>query len=136
MTDQPPLTKAELAAIEAAEQQATSGPWTVETHEIDPGDQHHFVVDRPGHSLADIYAGSEPDAIFVAGSRTWIPRLMSDLKAARAETERLRDRIVVLSAELEEANADSDEIVSLRQAEQYIADIERQLAECRAKEEK
>ena len=121
--DPKPLTAEELAEIEKRTDAATPGPWeTTDTH----GDWKFTVVrrGRVGSDCQDIRAGNEPDASFIAASRTDIPRLLATIRADRAtiaardaeigrlkgdcsclhdEIRRLRERIEGLNVAIYEA---------------------------------
>ena len=93
-TTPPPLTEEELAEIEARANAAAAGPWRVDGH---PGDECRIEGGNlAGHDGMVIYdeGGHGPeDALFIAHARSDVPRLIADLRASRAEVERLREEL-------------------------------------------
>lgn len=88
MTDHPPLTADEIAAIRARAQAATPGPW--EAPESEWSDPH--VVTTDGEWIAAFIAcypeGAIPmdaaDATFIAHARTDIERLLAAVERWKA----------------------------------------------------
>ena len=79
------MSGGEFAAIEARANAATPGPWTAETTGVAGGD-HWYVCDE-GEAIASISCNDgtnedqrEPDAEFIAHSRTDIPRLLAAVR--------------------------------------------------------
>lgn len=84
-----PDPHAQLAEIRAREQAATEGPWRALGTGVANGD--HWYVCNEGEALAYIAANDgeneeqrEPDAQFIAHSRTDMPRLLDALEAVLA----------------------------------------------------
>jgi len=87
------MTPDDLAAIAAAENVATPGPWRA----VRPG--HLHAAESPYLCLlldeADRYDTTElkpQDARFLAGARTWVPQLLAEVARLRDALEQLRDR--------------------------------------------
>jgi predicted nuclease with TOPRIM domain len=77
----PPLTDAELAAAEKLCEAATPGPWRECKGEV-------LIAD------AWVQLRKNEDAALIAASRSLLPRLVAELREARAEVVRLQARLV------------------------------------------
>jgi hypothetical protein len=83
------MSETELRDLERREKQATPAPWT---YSADPADVHEPIKasNRRGlwSPLGELRrAGDGP---FIAAMRNALPRLLSELRAARAESEKVR----------------------------------------------
>lgn len=84
-------------AIERAEKAlegVTEGPWVANenTHPDDPQweiESHAHAFDDPVGIVFEGVEQGRADAEFIAASRSLLPELVAELKAARAENERL-----------------------------------------------
>ena len=95
-----PLTDAEIEAIEKRCAAATPGPWEhqkdgygsveilapLDGKEVDPVNDRRRVFHEYTHKVP-VYE----DLDFIAHSRTGLPRLLDDLKAARVALEQIRN---------------------------------------------
>lgn len=103
----PPLTEAELAAIEAREKAATAGPWAFDNDkmrgdEIRHGDDVVLRSTMPWHDVTDIEC-AEADRAFIAAARTDVPRLLADLRAVKRERDVARATSARLNARAQAA---------------------------------
>lgn len=90
------MTPEQFAAIEARANAATEGPWTAETTGVAGGD-HWYVCDE-GEAIASISCNDgtnedqrEPDAEFIAHSRTDIPALLVAVRERDNTIARIRE---------------------------------------------
>lgn len=98
MADHAPLTDEELAATEARAHAAAEGPWEVVAD--DGGrDMHGWRTDTTIRTAGwpengwSKYGFVPTDAEFIAHARTDVQRLITDLRAARAEAKEWQDRV-------------------------------------------
>ncbi len=130
------LTAEELAELEYASAQATPGPW-VSTFEDTDWAQHYNIYDADGKAVA-ILCSRTPEAeaqnaTFIALSRNLLPRLLSELRALRAEVSTLGS---AHRAALEERDEEQREKAvlkgSVELAAKTLSDMHDQLLEARA----
>lgn len=86
-----------LAQVHAVLTGVTDGPWTWEddcSELMPPGGSHFKSGARPVITVdcysESVFVENAADAEFIAWARTGVPALAAELKAARAENERLR----------------------------------------------
>jgi hypothetical protein len=83
MTNTPPLTDEQYAAIRAREAAATPGPWHVED---DKRDLNRWVVSEAGTLEANfgyVGNGNQDDSAFVAAAREDVPALLGEVDRLR-----------------------------------------------------
>lgn len=87
-----PLTDAEIAEIERKVAATEAGPWCAVPYDgskVPPAGCRYFYITDGRVNLADDVMAEE--AVFIASARSDIPRLISDLKAAREALREVRD---------------------------------------------
>ncbi len=95
----------DLDALQALADAATPGPWTDHWANDERSDLGEAaIVSGPGTGLEGIVVGTlyydglhtacrAEDAAFIAAARTAVPELIAEVRALRAEVERLRDAL-------------------------------------------
>lgn len=101
-----------LAEIEARCEKATEGPWETEVNlpynrhpSVFGGHRHRdqaiMHIAEVGNAQAERQDQWEADALFIAASRTDMPWLLAQLRAARADVERLTERCGIYQSQVE-----------------------------------
>jgi hypothetical protein len=91
------MTDAELEAIEKTSAQAAPGDWTaVEPYRSSEGPRKWSIHDARGNSIATVNQGEtdEEDARFIAGSRSWVPALVAEVRRLRGDAFKLTVRVL------------------------------------------
>ena len=96
MPDHTPLTDAELERLQQICDKATKGPWNLRGK----GDSQH--IQQTNHITRDVWTipHNEHDMPLIAASRTALPALLRDLRAARERIATLEGEATALATGL------------------------------------
>ncbi len=103
------LSETELLDLERRDKQATLAPWT---YSADPGDVHEPVKASNRKGIWSPFGELRRvgDGAFIATVRNVLPRLLSGIRAARAEAEHLREQLKAKALELAEVRSELERL--------------------------